>query len=179
MPAAMRPRPPPPPVLATDRLVLSPHTADDLPSCAALWSDPEVVRFIGGQPFPVTEVWARILRYAGLWSVLGYGYWAVRDRHTGRFLGEVGFADFRRDIVPPLGDRPEAGWILAPEAHGRGFAREAMEAALGWADAAGHQRTVCIIDPANAPSLHLAARLGYAREHDAAFRGKTITVLGR
>jgi GNAT superfamily N-acetyltransferase len=64
-----------------------------------------------------------------------------QDRETGRFVGEVGFADFRRAITPALGDRPEAGWILSPSAHGRGFAREAMDAALGWIASAGHSRT--------------------------------------
>ncbi|WP_293867754.1 GNAT family N-acetyltransferase [uncultured Alsobacter sp.] len=167
------------PTLTTDRLVLSAHTPRDWNDCIALWSDPEVVRFIGGKPFAPDEVWARILRYAGLWALVGYGYWAVRDRASGQFLGEVGFADFRRDIVPALGDRPEAGWILSPAAHGKGYAREAMEAALGWITAAGHSRTVCIIAPGNTASLALAERLGYRREGEAMFRGQPTNVLAR
>lgn len=167
------------PILTTSRLVLSGHTPDDFAACTALWSDPEVVRFIGGRPFAPDEVWARILRYAGLWALLGYGYWAIRDRATGRFLGECGFADFRRDIQPPLGDRPEAGWILAPEAHGRGLAEEAMRAALDWIERAGFGTTVCIIAPGNTASLKLAGRLGYVIQGEAQFRGQPTTLLAR
>ena len=50
---------------------------------------------IGGKPFTREESWARLLRYGGLWSLLGYGYWAVRDKESGRFAGELGFAGFR------------------------------------------------------------------------------------
>jgi RimJ/RimL family protein N-acetyltransferase len=167
------------PTLSTSRLVLSAHTADDFAACIALWSDPEVVRFIGGRPFAPDEVWARILRYAGLWALLGYGYWAIRDRTSGRFLGECGFADFRRDIQPPLGDRPEAGWILSPDAHGRGLAEEAMRAALVWIEGAGFRSTVCIIAPGNTASLKLADRLGYVVQGEAQFRGQPTTLLAR
>lgn len=167
------------PTLTTDRLVLSAHTREDWADCCALWADPQVTRFIGGQPFQPDEVWARILRYAGLWSVLGYGYWAIRERATGRFLGEAGFADFKRAITPALGDRPEAGWILSPSAHGKGFAREAMDAALRWIEAAGFGQTVCIIAPGNTTSLTLAGRLGYKVQGEALFRDKPTILLAR
>ena len=36
------------------------------------------------------EAWARLLRYAGHWALLGYGFWLVEDRTTGSFVGEVG-----------------------------------------------------------------------------------------
>jgi RimJ/RimL family protein N-acetyltransferase len=69
-----------------------------------------------------------VLRYAGLWTLVGLGYWVARDRATGRFVGEGGLADFRRDLTPALGNAPEVGWVLAPWAHGRGLATEAVRA---------------------------------------------------
>ncbi len=102
----------------------------------ATWQDPVVVKYFGGVPSTPEECWARLLRYAGLWRLLGFGYWRIRERATGRFVGEVGLAEFRRDIVPNVMGWPEAGWVLAPWAHGRGFAREAAEAIFAWADAA-------------------------------------------
>lgn len=50
-----------------------------------------------------------VSRYAGQWSLLGYGYWVVEDKRTGRFAGEVGFADFKRVIEPSLDGVPEIG----------------------------------------------------------------------
>ena len=149
--------------IETERLVLRPHRAEDFDDLAAMWAEPEVTRFISGRPSTAEESWARLLRYGGLWALLGFGYWAVRDRATGRFVGEVGFADFRRGIG--FDGVPEAGWILAPSAQGRGLGGEAVRAALAWGDRRGWARSVCIINPDNVPSLRLAEASGY-REID-------------
>ena len=150
-----------PPILTTDRLILRAHTAADFPGCYTLWSDPDVTRFIGGRPSTQEEVWSRILRYVGHWEVLNYGYFLVTERQTGAIVGEFGLADFRRNVVPPFGDTPEAGWVMLPQYHGKGLAQEALTAVLAWADRT-MPRTVCMIHPDNAPSLKLAAKLGYA-----------------
>ena len=150
------------PVLETERLTLRGHRADDFADCMSLWTDPEVTRFIGGKPSTREEVWARLLRYAGHWTLLGFGYWVVAEKATGRFLGEVGFADFRRQIEPSLDGVPEIGWVLAPHSHGRGYATEAVRAALAWGDGHfGPIRTACIIAPENGPSIRVAERCGY------------------
>lgn len=150
-----------PPTLTTPRLILRAHKTTDFTACCALWADPGVTRFIGGRPSTPEEVWRRILAYAGHWQLLGYGYLLATDRQTGALVGEFGLADFRRDISPPLDDVPEAGWAMLPSYQGRGLAREALAALLEWADQT-MSRTVCLIDPDNAPSLRLARKLGYA-----------------
>ena len=148
------------PILTTPRLILRAHTADDFAACCILWADPDVTRFIGGRPSTSDESWRRILAYAGHWQLLGYGYFLVTERETGAVVGEFGLADFRRNLVPPFGDTPEAGWVMLPQYHGRGLAHEALSAVLAWADQA-MPRTVCMIHPENTPSLKLAAKLGY------------------
>ena len=150
------------PALETPRLLMRPHRLEDFDDLTAMWAEPAVVRYISGTPSTRQESWTRLLRYIGHWHVLPYGYWAVEDKATGRYLGEVGFADFKRDIRPSLDGVPEIGWILRSAAHGRGLASEAVAAALAWGDAtleAG--RTVCVIDPDNAASLRLADKSGY------------------
>ena len=118
----------PVPVVESERLVLHGHRRDDFAECAALWADPVVTRHVGGRPFAADEVWTKLLRYVGHWAVVGYGYWVVREKATGRFVGEVGFADFQRDIVPSFDGAPEAGWVLSPWSYGKGFATEAVPA---------------------------------------------------
>ena len=150
------------PTLTTARLVLRGHRAVDLDASLGLWGDPATVRLIHGQPSSREECWARLLRYAGLWSILGFGYWVLEHRADGRFIGEAGFADFKREVEPRLGDALEAGWIVAPAEQGKGYATEAMQAALGWAGATlGPRRSVCMIAPENAASLRVAAKCGY------------------
>jgi RimJ/RimL family protein N-acetyltransferase len=141
------------PILTTPRLTLAPHDPADLPAFAAMWSDPAVYGPLGGHGFTREEVWHRMLRYTGHWQLVGYGNWAVRETATGRIVGEIGLMDSRRATVPMFEGTPEMGWVLCSWAHGRGFAREGLEAALAWSDAQGIARTVCIIDPANAPSI--------------------------
>lgn len=168
------------PVLRTTRLTLRAHGPQDHADSLALWSDPEVARFIGGAPSTAEEVWSRILRYGGLWPFLGYGYWHVSETAGGGFVGEAGLADYLRTLDGVAGFAPEAGWAFRPVAHGLGYAREAMEAILAWADQAlPDDRTVCMIAPDNAPSIRLAARLGYRPLPPSTYRGAQTLLFER
>lgn len=168
------------PRLTTARLTLGPHAVADFDDMLATWRDPIVVRHFGGQPSTPEECWARLLRYAGLWPLLGYGYWRIRETATGRFVGEIGLAEFRRDVVPSLTGAPEAGWVLAPWAHGQGMAREGAEAVLTWADQhLRARRTVCMIDPGNAASLALAGKLGFVAFAETRYKGRDSILLER
>jgi RimJ/RimL family protein N-acetyltransferase len=150
------------PTIDTDRLTLRGHRLDDFADYLALWTDPAVTRFIGGKPSSREEVWGRLLRNIGHWASLGFGYWAIIEKDTGRFIGEAGFADFRREIEPSLDGVPEIGWALAPHAHGKGYATEAVRAVISWGHGHfGSRRTACIIAPENEPSIRVAEKCGY------------------
>ncbi|TVT43679.1 GNAT family N-acetyltransferase [Hymenobacter setariae] len=168
------------PVIETERLRLRGYRASDFAPLLAMWQQPAFYQYLGGQPLPAPEVWSRLLRSAGLWPVCGFGYWAVEEKATGQFIGAVGFANFQRDITPALGEWPEAGWILAPHTHGKGYATEAVRATLVWGDAHFAQpRTVCLIDVANEPSLRVAARLGYHEYARTEYNGSPVVLLER
>lgn len=167
------------PVLVTPRLTLSMHVPADLEECAALWSEPAVYEHIGGMARSREAVWQQILRYIGHWATFGYGYWIARETASGRLVGEMGLIDTRRATAPSYEGTPEAGWVLAPHAHGQGYAAEAMAAVLDQADAQGVARTMCIIDPANAPSLKLADRLGYALWAEGRYNDRPTLILER
>jgi RimJ/RimL family protein N-acetyltransferase len=168
------------PVLVTDRLILRGHCLDDWQACVDMWADPAVTRFIGGQASTREQTWTRLLRYVGHWNLLGFGYWVICEKSTGRFAGEAGFADFRRDIQPSLGDTPEIGWALAPWAHGKGYGIEAVRAVLGWGD--GHlssPRTVCLIAPENLRSVLLAEKCGYVAVGAREYKGSVSRLFER
>jgi RimJ/RimL family protein N-acetyltransferase len=169
------------PVLETERLTLRGHGAADLDEALALWSDPEVTRYLSGKASSREEVWARLLRYIGHWAAAGYGFWQIRERATGRFVGEAGLADFKRDIEISFGGAAEAGWVLAPWAYGKGYATEAMTAALAWGDAAPQvgARTVCIINVDNAASARVAAKLGYQAIARVDYKGTPVQLFER
>jgi RimJ/RimL family protein N-acetyltransferase len=166
--------------IETDRLVMRPHRIQDFEDSYSMWSDSAVTRFISGKPSSREDAWARLLRYAGTWSLLGYGFWVVREKASGRFVGEAGFLNAQRDIVPPFGDRPEVGWALMPWAHGQGYATEAVRAALGWGEARwGWRETVCMIAPGNIPSLRVAEKVGFVETGRSEYKGEAAMLFAR
>jgi len=154
------------PVVETPRLILRAYVLDDFPHVAATWADERVVRYIsGGRPFTEEETWARFLRNIALWPMLGYGYWAATERSTGRYLGDVGFADFKREIEPSLKGVPEIGWVLSSSAHGRGYATEAARALLAFGfDTLGLHRVYTCCDAENLASARVMEKIGMQRE---------------
>jgi RimJ/RimL family protein N-acetyltransferase len=167
------------PTIETERLTLRGYRVEDFPDVAAAWADPEVVRYVGG-PSTEEQSWARFLRNIALWPMLGYGYWAATERDTGRYVGDVGLADFKREIEPSLKGVPEIGWVLARWSHGRGYATEAAQAVLRWLETAhGAQRTVCIIDERNRASVRVAEKCGYREFARTQYKGSTVVMLER
>lgn len=167
------------PTLLTSRLTLKPSKYSDYSDVAAMWADPEVVAHVGAQTRDAQDAWFAHLRNNGLWNMLGYGYWIVRERRTEAFVGEVGFADFMRGMSPDLSGRPEAGWVLAKSAWGKGFASEAGLAAHDWLDEVHPGRSTCIIDPDNTASIKVAERLGYREIGPADYRSDPVLVFER
>ena len=168
------------PTLETERLRLRPYRLDDFESYATMWSDPAVVRFIGGIPFSREANWTRFLRLVGIWHYLGFGFFAIEDKATGIFLGECGFHDYRRLVVPSIEGTMEAGWALTAAAHRKGIAVEAMTAAIAWARAHGTgERLTCMIDPENTPSLRVAAKLGFRQFASTTYVDKPVLLLER
>jgi len=135
-----------------------------------MWADPAVTLHIGS-PSTRLQTWARMRGYVGLWEFLGFGYWAIEEKATARFIGELGFADFKREIAASMQATPELGWALAADAHGRGFATEAVRAATAWGDVnLRSERTVCLISAQNLASIRVAEKCGF-RRFDAATAG--------
>ncbi len=168
------------PVLETARLRLRGHRREDLYDCFSMWGNPAVTRFIGGKPSTEQQTWMRILGYAGHWAFMGFGYWAVEEQHTGAFVGEIGFADFKREIEPSIKGTPELGWAVTPAMQGKGYATEGIQAACDWGDKHfGGARTVCIIDPGNAASIRVAEKTGYSESARTLYNGEPVILFDR
>ena len=165
-------------VLSTARLTLTPVAVGDMDDLTALWADAEFTRHIMGRGLSEEEVWFRLLRDIGHWQARGYGNWSIRETDTGAYVGSVGVLDYRREIDPPF-DAPELGWGVAPGFQGRGYAAEALTAALTWTDRRLEGRTVCMISPENAASLKLAARVGYRAYATATYKDHGVQLFER
>lgn len=168
------------PVIETQRLRLRGHRSGDLANCLAMWSDPNVTKHISGRASTEQQTWTRLLSYAGHWALMDFGYWVIEERASGDFVGEVGFADFKRDIVPSMRGKPELGFALVSEFHGKGYATESVLAALSWADAhLPYPNTVCMISPQNEASLKVAKKCGYAPFERGIYHEQPVLFLAR
>ena len=146
----------PPGPIATDRLLLRPPAARDRAAFVDLYTSPDVGTFTRGARS--REAVERALP-------------AVPRGRPGHFVIDldgamVGTVQLeRRDVdyeVRLAAGHVDLGYLLLPEAWGRGYATEACDAALVWfAGALPGEAVVLTTQTANEPSMRLAARLGF------------------
>lgn len=145
------------PTLETERLRLRSLGGSDLDDYAALYGDPEVLRYLGCGPEPWDRgrCWRHMAFLKGHWQLAGAGIWAVEHRETGAFLGLIGFA------APEGWPGFELAWTLARRWWGHGYATEGARAALDHAfTTLEKDRVISLIHPDNAASIRVAERIG-------------------
>lgn len=160
------------PTLATERLALRAFRSDDLDAFAAMSADEEVMRYIGaGDTVDRNACWRTMAGFNGAWSLCGVGMWAIERRSDGALIGRAGLHH------PPYWPDLELGWLLARNAWGQGFAREAAAAALAWVRRErAPQRLVSYIRPGNDRSVKVAHALGATLEADGELLGLPVQV---
>ncbi|WP_158890920.1 GNAT family N-acetyltransferase [Amycolatopsis anabasis] len=113
--------------LETKRLVLRRFTEADVDDLVLLDSDPEVMRFLTGEPTPRAEiegdVLPRILRDYGRGPA---GRWAAIERSTGEFVGWLALQPPEDGNVAEV----ELGYRLKAPVWGRGYATEGARALI-------------------------------------------------
>ena len=167
------------PTINTSRVTLRAMRSEDFRRFAEIWAMPEVVAYISGKPRSKAQSWDAFLRNAGHWQISGFGQWAIQPRGTREMAGQAGFFFGSRGLGEDFDPFPEAGWVLAPEAQGRGLGLEAVQAAHEWFDRVIAGRTVCIIAPENAGSLRIAEKLGYVAMREAEMEGELVRLMCR
>lgn len=157
--------------IRTDRLVLRPIALEDLDAYAAIYADPEVVRFIGGETSTRDETREWIEVQIGRNEREGWDRRSIVLASDGILIGRCGIS------IWDIEGRPEheIGFLLGRAHWGRGYATEAATAmrdrALG---ELGLSRLIALIDHGNVASKGVARKLGMAYERDVEFHGRTV-----
>ena len=145
------------PVLTGKHVVLRPYRASDLDRLTQFYQSPRAA-YVGG-PQTRDKVWRELGYDAGMWSLLGFGTWAIEERSSGEFAGAVALNH------PTDYPETELGWILFESFEGKGYALEATRMAREFAFSTLAMTTlVSYIDPDNIRSIRLAERLGAVRD---------------
>lgn len=145
-------------LIETDRLWLEPLRVDHATELAAVLDDERLHDFIGGRPATAAELRSRYARLEAGRSpdgTQGWLNWAVRDRRTGVAVGTVQATLWRNGTLTA-----EIAWVIAASHQGRGYAKEAAAAMVGWLGQHGVLDFVAHIHPDHAASTGVARHLG-------------------
>ncbi len=142
------------PVVETERLILRGWREEDHKPFAAMMTDPDTTRFIGGVQTPM-DAWRTVAAIIGHWELRGYGFWVVERKSDSAFIGRIGL--WQPNGWPGM----EVGYALARPFWGQGYATEAARASLDY----GFRnypvaKLLSLIHADNRPSQQVAERLG-------------------
>lgn len=149
------------PVLETDRLILRQVTNDDAKSLLTYFSDTDVMRYYGLEPFKsIDDALDEILWYKSIFEKRTGIRWGISLKGSDKIIGSCGF--FNRAVEH---SRTEIGYELSKEYWGKGIAGEALESVVKY----GFQnlqleRIEALVEPANLASLKLLDRIGFEKE---------------
>ena len=141
-------------VIETERLRLRMLRDSDLDDLAALFADPDVMRYVGnGQPTDRVEAQKALTSIIAHWNRHGFGRWAIEDKGTKEFVGYGGLRS--------LFGTPEVVYHFATRHWGKGLATEMARASLNFGfNVKGFDRIVAIAKPGNTASVHVMEKIG-------------------
>jgi [ribosomal protein S5]-alanine N-acetyltransferase len=152
------------PSLCTSRLTLCPAGSQDLEQLHALWSQPEVRRFLFDDQDVPLELAQSVLDSCLRCVESGYGLWLVRLKEHRDLLGCVGLVPTTMAVE----HEPALAGLLEPVASfgaahwNRGYAREALSAVLTHAFATLElPKVAAVSDVPNVASERMLRALGF------------------
>jgi RimJ/RimL family protein N-acetyltransferase len=151
--------------LTTDRLTLRRFTLGDLDLLDRLYSDPEVMRYVGGTKTRVqteTLLKTRVLEYYEKFP--GLGMWATLERTTGACIGTHLLNHIQGETYI------QVGYVLFSQYWGRGYATEMTIAILryGFTELALPE-IFAITDRPNVSSQRVLLKAGLERKGERSF----------
>ncbi len=148
-------------ILQTERLQLKPITHLDAKALHALWTEPEVRRYLWDGKIIGTETVDTIIRSScKSFAHQGYGFFGMTLKKTPKKL--IGFCGHR---LFEGGEQIELLYGVLPAFWGRGIGTEAARAALEHGfTACGIDRVIAATDTPNQRSVKVLQRLGMSFE---------------
>ena len=157
--------------LTTKRLALRPFSFSDLGLAIDLFTDEQIMRYVGG-----TIAKEKIVEEAEFYTRRGgrgcIGIWCICDRITGESLGSIALlplpvdkddTDWEQLIEDQLPDgEVEIGFLLKRTAWGNGYATEAAQRLLRFVfEDSPLEEVVAVIDPKNQSSRRVLEKIGF------------------
>ena len=147
--------------IADNAISLVPIAPEHVDAFEVLGNDPLVQRFTRvPDPFGRSEAEWWIGLYEQGWEEGSRAGFAIVERSGGAFVGMIAFVRLQLEL-----GEAEVGYIVAPQARGRGVATRALALLSGWGfRELGLERIELRAELTNPASLKVAERCGFVRE---------------
>ena len=150
-----------PKIIHLDRLTMEPLQLFDLDSLAAIWSDPEVTKFLPsrGVAIPREKVEKALASFVEHWQQQGYGIWKIVKDETDKMVGYCGLR-YLEEL-----NEVELLYGLAKEYWGQRIATKATKASVKYGfDEANLDRIIALALPENEASKKVIEKTGFKYE---------------
>lgn len=149
------------PTLTTERLVLRPLVAPDVPALYEIFSDPEVMAYWSSPPLADMAAAEEFLEQTNRLIASGtFLKWGITRKDDDRVIGTCTLASVNVEHK-----RAEIGYALARRFWRNGYAAEAVPAVLRFSfQSLGLHRIEADVDPHNHASIRCLERLGFQKE---------------
>lgn len=150
-------------IVRTERLLIRESVMADLPEFVKMYEEergnPDVIPMTGT---PEEELASYIGWRYPLW---GYGLWSVVELATGQVIGRVGFQEYEcRSSEDTVLVRTELAYLVAGAYRRQGFAREAVQAVMEYAEEElGLTEVYLRTSEENVPSRRFAEEMGFKK----------------
>jgi RimJ/RimL family protein N-acetyltransferase len=159
------------PEILTPRLRLRGWREGDVELMAAIYAEPEVVRYL--RPLDLEGTRQQLGRFVDHWEEHGFGLWAVEERSSSRLIGRIGLAN--HDDWTASNNDAEVGWTLDRSTWGQGIATEGGAAALRFGfEMKRMDRIISIAHRQNVASQRVMEKLGLRREGETDWRENPV-----
>ena len=154
--------------ILTLRLVLRSATLDDLDTLHAVWTDPDVRRYLWDDVVISRDRAREALEdCVATFRARDFGLWLAHHRDGGSLIGFAGLRPFEDDV--------EVIYGVAPARWRQGYAREMAIAMFGYAfDRIRLPRVLAQTDPPNLGSIAVMRSLGMRRLSDTTRNGHAL-----
>ena len=166
--------------LETERLTLRPYAPEDRAQAIALFTDPEVMRYVGDGVQPEAEAARRFGRiFTHVYERAAFDVWGIFSKRDGSYVGHAEIKP-RGDGGARAGDY-EIIYVLRRECWGRGLATETARRLVeyGLRDL-GLERVAATVDAENHASVRILEKIGmrYEGEFEDEFGRTLVYVVG-
>lgn len=145
-------------IARTERLFIRESVMEDLPAFLAMYAEEEGNPDVGAFTGRPEETFYLYIRQQ--YPLYGYGLWSAVERHSGKVVGRIG-------IESGESGEPFLAYLVSREFRHQGYAREAGEAVLAYAEKVLEMPYLKLkTSDHNTASQNLAVRLGFRKEKD-------------